>query len=424
MRKIALFFIGALLNAALATAQFSPATVYLKDGKTLTGFVKAIRNGLNPSELILYPQATEANAQSVPHESVKEFTVEGEGTFVAATVKKYTNALDFETISRIPDFENKEISIVQPLYLKVLVRGEKMNLYSYREGSRSNYFIQKPGGEIETLRYLRSLDPVNKNALKDYKYYLNQLLPFVSGNKKMENKLENAQWSDNSLTKLSNDINSNTTPYALYTGKDDEKSVMYAGVGVNMAHFKVKDANDYQSFYKNMSFKTSVGPVIQFGSELGFGTGNNLRFQVGISVFYLNTVGASTWDTSGTPHTAKINLKGLHFLFGPALKYNIAQKVQLGIGANITITSYTNVKSSALPNWVKQGIFEPFRPSKVDMPIKINPFVIGDILLTKEHVISIMYSPVQNNMEFYKGAVLRMGYGSIAYQYRFGGKNK
>ena len=425
MRKISLLFVAVVLNAALVVGQFSPATVYLKDGKTVTGFVKAIRNGLNPSELILYPQASEANAQPVPHESVKEFTVEGAGTFIPATVKKYTNALDFETISRIPDFENKEIAIVQPLFLKVLVRGEKMNLYSFKEGPRSNYFIQKPGGEIETLRYLRSLDPVNKNALKDYKYYLNQLLPFVSGNKKLENKLEATQWSDNSLTKLANDINANTTPYALYTGKEDEKSVMYAGIGANMAHFEVKDANDYQSLYKNMSFKTSVAPVVQFGSEMAFsGNGKNIRFQVGVSVFYFDTEGTSVWDTSNSPKTARINLKGLHFLFGPALKYNIAQKVQLGVGANIAITSFTNVKSSTLPNWALQGIFEPFRPSKVDMPIKINPFVIGDILLAKQHAISIMYSPIQNNMEFYDGAVFRMGYGSISYQYRFGGNKK
>lgn len=424
MRKIALLFIVTVLNSALVVAQFSPATVYLKDGKTLTGFVKSNRSGLNPTDLVLYPQSNEANAQPVPHESVKEFTVEGEGTFVPATVKKYTNALDFETISRIPDFENKEISIFQPLYLKVLVRGEKINLYSFKEGPRSNYFIQKPGGEIETLRYLRSLDPVNKNALKDYKYYLNQLLPFVSGNKKLENRLEATQWSDNSLTKIANDINSNTAAYALYTGKDDAKSVMFAGIGANVAHFEVKDANDYQSFYKNMSFKSSVAPVVQFGSELGFGAANKLKFQAGISIFYFNAEGTSSWDNSGTPSPAKINLKGLDFLFGPALKYAIAEKIQLGVGANIAITSYTSVTSSNLPNWALQGIFAPFSPSKVDMPIKINPFINGDILLTKQHVISIMYSPIQNNMEFYDGAVFRMGYGSVSYQYRFGGKNK
>ena len=421
MRKIALFFIGALLNAVLATAQFSPATVYLKDGKTLTGFVKSIRNGLNPSDLILYPQSSDANAQPVPHESVKEFTVEGEGTFVAATVKKYTNALDFETISRIPDFENKEISIVQPLYLKVLVRGEKMNLYSYKEGPRSNFFIQKPGSEIETLRYLRSLDPVNKNALKDYKYYLNQLLPFVSGNKKLENRLEATQWSDNSLTKMANDINSNTIPYALYTGKPDAKSVLFAGIGVNIAHFEARDDNDYQAFYKNMSFKTSFAPVIQFGSELAFGTKNKVKIQLGLSIFYFSTEGIGTWDYGGLQEQSKINLKGLDFLFGPAVKYNIAEKIQFGVGANIAITSYADVTSSNLPNWALQGIFEPFRPSEVDMPIKINPFVIGDILLTKKHVVSVMYSPIQNNLVFYGNAVFRMGYGSISYQYRFGG---
>ena len=424
MRKIAILFIVAVLNAMQANAQFSPTTVYLKDGKTLTGFVKSIRNGLNPSELIVYPQNNDLNPQPVPHESVKEFVVEGEGTFIPATVKKYTNALDFETISRIPDFENKEISIVQPLFLKVLIKGDKINLYSYKEEPRSNYFFQKPGGEIETLRYLRSLDPVNKNALKDYKYYLNQLVPFVSGNKKLESKLETTQWTDNSLIKIAKEINSNTTPFALYSGKEEAKSVLFAGIGGVMANFEVKDVNDFQSFYKNMSFKRSFAPIVHFGSELGFGKDGNLKLQAGISVFYFNTTGTSTWDTSGSPKTARINLKGLQFLFGPAVKYNIAQRFQLGAGANIAITSYTNVTSSTLPNWPQQGIFEPFRPSKVDMPIRINPFIIADVLLTKQHVISLMYSPTQNNMDFYKGATLRMGYTALSYQYRFGGKKE
>ncbi|MFN5134653.1 MAG: hypothetical protein ACK5DG_04995, partial [Chitinophagaceae bacterium] len=127
-----------------AFAQFNTATVSLKDGRILSGFVKNLKNGYNPQELILYPQKEDKDPQPVPAGTIKEVAIEGEGAFVVATVKKYTNELDFDKLARIPDFENKENYVMQTLFLKVLLKGDKLSLYTYKDASRKHYFIQKP----------------------------------------------------------------------------------------------------------------------------------------------------------------------------------------------------------------------------------------------------------------------------------------
>jgi hypothetical protein len=419
MKTIQLSLLLILISTSVSFAQFSSATVTLKDGKSLSGFVKSLKNHLSPQELILYAEKEEKNPQPVPYETVKELVIEGEGTFIPATVKKYTNELEFSRISRMSEVDNKEVYVIQNLLLKVLLRGEKLNLYSYKESYRSNYFIQEPGKEITSLRYVRSLDPVNKSSVKEYRYYLNQLVPYVSGNKKLETKLEATGWNDNSLTKLCKEINANTTPYALYQGRGGETSNFMIGVGVNMSNFSATDKTDFQSFYKNMSFNSSFAPVLFVGSELGFDEkGKNFKFQISLSAFPFNTTGTGTWDDNGTSRTAQLGFKGFSLLFSPALKYKVGTHLQLGVGTSLNITNFSEVRFNNLPSWTRNGLFDPFRPATTGTPLAFHPFVQADVLITKKHAISFVYALTQNNVKFNDNARLKKGFASVTYQYR------
>lgn len=374
---------------------------------------------MNPQELILFPGKEEKDPQPIPFEAVKELMIDGEGTFVPASVKKYTNELEFARVSRMSEVDNKEVFVIQNLLIKVLWRGEKLNLYTFKESYRSNYFVQEPGKEIITLRYVRSLDPLNKTSIKEYRYYLNQLVPYVSGNKKLESKLETTGWNDNSLTKLCKEINANTTPYALYRGRSSETSQLIIGAGVNFAGFSAVDKNDFQSFYQNMSFNTATGPVLFLGSELGFEErGKNFKFQVSLSAFPFSTTGSSTWNDNGTSRKAEIGLKGFSLLFSPALKYKLGNHVQVGAGVQLNITNFSEVRFNNLPNWTRTGLFDPFRPTTPGTPITFHPFAQLDVLLTLKHGLSFSYALSQNNLKFYDDARLKMGYASVTYQYR------
>ncbi|WP_407523830.1 hypothetical protein PDL71_18055 [Lacibacter sp. MH-610] len=419
MKSVSLLIIQLFLTISFSFAQFSPASVTLKDGKTISGFVKSLKNHMNPRDLVIFPGKEEKDAQPVPFETLKELVIDGEGTFIPVSAKKYTHELEFSRVANVSEAENKEAFVIQSLLVRVLWKGEKLSLYSYKETYRSNYFIQEPGKEIVTLRYVRSLDPVNKTSIKEYRYYLNQLIPYVSGNKKLESKLETTGWNDNSLTKLCKEINTNTTPYALYTGRGSETSQLIIGAGVNFASFKAVDKNDFQSFYQNMSFNTSTGPVFFIGSELGFEEkGKNFKFLVLLSAFPFSTTGTSIWNNNGTSTKAEIELKGFSLLFSPSLKYKLGNHVQVGAGVQLNITSFRQVNFNDLPNWARKGIFDPFGPSTAGTPLAFHPFAQIDVLLTKKHGLSFSYALSQNNLKFYDDARLKMGYASIVYQYR------
>lgn len=410
-----------------AFAQFNAATVSLKDGRTLTGFVKSLKNGYNPQELVLYPQKEDKDPQPVPAETIKEVTIDGEGTFIVATVKKYTNELDFDKLARIPDFENKENYVMQTLFLKVLFKGDKLNLYTYKDASRKHYFIQKPNSEIETLRYLRSLDPVTKSTLKDYRYYQQQLLPYVSGNKKLETRLESVGWNDNSMIRITKDINANTTAYALYEGGTAERTVFFVGVGANMSNFSAVDVNDQQSFYKNMTINSSTLPVLFIGSELSFNNKVNkgFRFQLSLAAFPFSTTGNSTYSLNSSQVNAEISVQGLNVMFGPALKYKFGKSFTLGTGANFNITSFSELRGRNMPTWaVVEGVFATFARSKPGSPITISPYVMAEYMFTQKHGVLLLFAPEQKNVKFYEGARLKMGYTSLSYVFKLNaGKN-
>jgi hypothetical protein len=427
MKKIFFVLVAVHFLSMTVVAQFNATTVSLKDRRTLTGFVKGLKNGNNPQELILYPQKDDKDPQPVPAETIKEVTIEGEGTFIVAKVKKYTNELDFDKLTRISDFENKENYVVQTLFLKVLLRGDKLNLYAYKDASRKHYFIQKPNSEIETLRYLRSLDPVTKSTLKDYRYYQQQLLPYVSGNKKLENRLEAVGWNDNSMIRICKDINANTTAYALYEGKTAERSVLFIGVGANMSSFSAVDANDQQSFYKNMTLNSSTLPILHLGTELNF-NGNDksgFRFQLSLSAFPFSTTGNSTFNSSGTQVNAAISVQGLNVMFGPALKYKFGKSFTLGTGANFNITSFSELKGNNMPQWaVERGVFATFGRSKPGSPVTISPYAMAEYMFTPKHGMLLLFAPQQKNVKFYEGARLKLGYASLSYIFRIpSGKN-
>lgn len=419
--KVLFFLLAGVVTVSFA--QYDAATVLLKDGRSLTGFVKSLKNGYNPQELILYPQKEDKNPQPVPAESINEVTIEGEGTFIAASVKKYTNELDFDKISRIPDFENKEVYVVQTLFLRLLHKGDKLSMYVYKDPSRNHYFIQKPGGEIETLRYVRSIDPVTKTSVREYRYYQQQLIPYVSGNRKLENKLEAVGWNDNSMIKICKDINANTAAYAIYEGRTAEKSVLFLGLGANMSSFSAVDKNDFQSFFQNMSFSNSTLPVLSIGSELSFNSSskNNggFRFQFALAAFPFNTTGTSNWNDNGIQRTGAINAKGINVMFGPAVKYQFGKSFSIGTGANLNITAFSQLRGASLPQFATQdGVFGAFGGSKAGAPLRIMPFVQAQYMFTQKHGVQLLFAPEQKNVKFYEGANLKLGYASVSYIFK------
>ena len=427
MKTIAYLLLLVICGTTALQAQDVPATVVLKDGRTLTGFVKSLKGGYNPQELILYPQKEDKNPQPVPAESISEVTIEGEGTFIVASVKKYTNELDFNKISRIPDFENKEVYVVQVLFLKRLHKGEKLNLYTYKDASRNHYFIQKPGGEIETLRYVRSLDPVTKSSVREYRYYQQQLLPYVSGNRKLENRLEAVGWNDNSMIRFCKEINANTAAYAIYEGRSSEKSVLFLGAGANMSSFSATAKNDFQGFFENMSFSNSILPVLSIGSELSFNSRNTnggFRFQFALSAFAFNTTGKSNWNDNGIQRTGAINAKGINISFGPAVKYQFGKSFSIGTGANLNVTAFSELRGATLPQFVTaDGVFGAFGGSKAGAPFTLTPFIQSQFMITPKHGVQILFSPQQRNVKFYEGANLRMGYASLSYIFKIASGN-
>ncbi len=425
MKRIQLLTLLSLLFIAKTHGQFLAAAVNLKDSSSLSGFVKKFKYYPGANEILLYSQKKDKNPKLILPETIAELVVEGRGSFIFEKVKIYTHELN--VANSLPGKEIKETSLTKSVFLKILLIGEKLTLYSYKDGNRINYFIQKPGGQIITLRYLRTIEAYGVNSIKEYRYYLQELLPYVSGNEKLEEKLEMVEWNEKDMVTICKAINANTTAYALYKGQPDEreKITYFLGAGVNVTKYEFDAPNEYvQPFLDKMKFNLNIMPVLMFGSEISFGKKvRNLQLENIILVAPVLAKGNTNWGYANYTAPSTFSMSGISLILAPVLKFDIVKKLSVGIGLNLRL-DLLKIKFDGFPTWINEGIFERLNAdfyndggTRNKTFASIYPFCEMKYRLTNKHSLGIVFSPRRTFFKAYDGANLKFIYATVSYIY-------
>jgi hypothetical protein len=397
--------------SAIAQTGFIPVEIELKTGVIEKGFIEKIKLSKTPKTFTVYPEQNRDNAKVYSPTEVKKITITNFGSYIGVTVTRYIHELSTQRISMA---DQQEAILSEPIFLLLLIKGSKLNLYSHNFDGRYNFFIQEGDGDIKALRYLRSINTSSK--ISEYRYYMQQLLPYVSGNDDLVAKLETLDWRESQMIKFIKAINNNTVAYAPYKGKSDEPgSDFFVGAGANISFRKFTAKFRFENSLDKIEFPSSLSPVLSVGYEFPVGSqSSRFSFQPAITAFYFSSTGTNSFkDGSGANVTSRYIIKGASIFAGAALKYQIGGKIKTGIGANLHLDVLT--ESLFITNVPTDQILNK-------SPIWVNAFLQADYLISNNHGISVVFSPLQKILEGTQDVWLKSGYGFIAYTYRFGKK--
>lgn len=399
-----------------AQTQFIPVEIELKTGVLEKGFIEKQNLSKTPKTFTVYSEQNRNNSKIYTPSEVKRFTITNFGTYAGITISRYIHELNSQRLNAITQ---EEAILSEPVFLLLLVKGNKLNLYSHNFNGRYNFFIQEGDGEIKALRYLRTLNTEGSyiSKVSDYRYYMQQLLPYVSGNDDLVEKLEALDWKEPQMIKFIKSINSNNVAYAPYKGRAPEpSSAFFIGAGVNMSFRKFTAKFSFENSLDKIQFPASIRPVLSVGYELPLGAqSSRFSFQPVLTCFYFNSTGTNNFkDATGASVNSKYFIKGFSIFPGAALKYQIASKIKAGIGANLHLDILT--ESLFVTNVPTDQILNR-------SPIWVNAFLQADYSFSKNHGITIAFSPLQKILEGTQGVLLKSGYGFITYTYKFAGND-
>jgi hypothetical protein len=413
MRYLITLFLLFTFFDVTAQSGFMPVEIELKTGVVEKGFIEKTNLSKTPKTFTVYPEQTRNNAKTYSPAEVKTFTITNFGSYIGVMVTRYIHEL---TTARLSTVSQEEAILSEPIFLLTLIKGSKLNLYSHNLGGRYNFFIQEGNGDLKALRYLRSISSDGRFKVSEYRYYMQQLLPYVSGNDDLVARLETLDWRESQMIKFIKAVNNNTVAYAPYKGQRSEpNSAFFISAGAAISFRKFTTKFSFENSLDRIQFPISFSPVISLGYETRIGTqSNRFIFQPALSVFYFQSNGTNNFkDAAGVNVTSRYDIKGFSIFAGAALKYQITKKIKAGVGGNLHIDLLT--ESRFVSNLPTEQIVNK-------TPIWVNGFVQADYSLTSKQGITIAFSPMQKILNGSQDVWLKSGYGFIAYTYYFGKK--
>jgi hypothetical protein len=361
-------FVFLFLSFLNSKAQNTSAFITLKNGDKVQAYVKPYKYQPDIEGVLIYENGNESASRIVSADSIQQLDINGV-LFIAARVTVYTHELNLEKYFNVLNKpELKESSVTQLVFLKLLVSGSKLNLFAHKTDDRFNFFVQQPDGEIITLRYLRLFEESGNQSIKEYPYYMQQLVPYVSGNKKLERQLELTKWTEKETMGICKGINDNKMPYEIY--EDNVKAVktfrFYAGLGISKTQLNFNTSQILvRPFISTLEMNARYTPVFNFTAEFGIGLKKE-RFILENNIFIRPFVGEASggWDFDPTYYvTYQMQMKGLNVSYTPVLKINLNERIAGGAGINLQYNSIS-ITYNGFPTWYDDDMF--FRLNTAD----------------------------------------------------------
>ncbi len=207
MRNLTLLILLLILHEFQGFSQyhFQKGTVITSLGDTIHGYIDCKDRSFDPEKFTF--------TRSIPKDTLITFSLPDARAFIidkTAAYEKFTvnvsqGAVD---IDRLPDKIDTS-SIEKTVFLKVLVKGEPLSLFSYSDRIKTRYFVLVPGASMPQELQLYIYSP-NHTELR-YKKYIGQLLLLASKYGKntieQQHRISTSSYISQDLIPIVNEIN-------------------------------------------------------------------------------------------------------------------------------------------------------------------------------------------------------------------------
>jgi hypothetical protein len=244
-------------------AQNKIFTGYFVDNKgdTIKGsFPKYSQWSKNPNK-VQFLVAGNSNTIQLSPENCMWFSVDGYDEYISYTGRRLLNPIDDNVAVDNTDyfnFEDRDTSIV--VFLRVVIKTPKCNIYVLNDNLRTNLFYQLPGGSLQELKFKKYFDENNLHEMDEYRQQLNNMFTQEISNNHLAKSLEELPYTEEGLTRFLKNL---FQIKSLKEGVNNSRAgcVISAGASINFLH----GAGDASMDEVKHSYPASSAPFLSVG---------------------------------------------------------------------------------------------------------------------------------------------------------------
>jgi hypothetical protein len=336
MRKLTVCTLLLLTTVLSTSAQshFQPGSIVTDIGDTLHGYIDYQQWRKNPKR-IKFRQGNEGSpSQSYGLRDITYFSIDKQDAYVRAYVKEDMNSVDPGANDEVND------SFIQDtVFLKVLVIGKRVSLYTLTD-SKDHYYVSDGPGHFNELIYKIHIVQLESGGTREdaVNEFRHQLLAFLPNEDSvsMAERIESLPFSQRPLMRAVKDLNgsSNTTFVNQSAQANPIRIQFYLGAGVSTASLRFNGNDNGAS---PMSFNHSAGPLGEIGVDF---TINQKWGDIGLRVsvaYWTASFSGHENDNQGTD-TYKLDMNvimpSVDVLYSFYKSKNLRLYAGLGVGIN------------------------------------------------------------------------------------------
>jgi hypothetical protein len=359
MKPNSLFILSFLVLPLLAGAQnnYKKGLVITEQGDTLKGYIND-RDWLENPEKISYKETLESNIDKVfDLGNSSFFQIIGEDAYQKYTVSVSMDEINISKLNIGADTSKA----IEKVFLKVLVDGCNVNLYSYTDDIKTRYYFWDKSTALpvelsyKLFYYIRRISDPNKPSYltndiqklvirKNYIGQLNYLATqFGMNSKDLTRKINIAPYRNEELSEIIVQINGNDAINMCMISGSKEKSrlLFFAGIILRRSSLNYMEAKNCFTVNSGSDHKAYWSPAVGIGFDLALNTGS--RFYIREELVFSRDKLASSDQYSeplnGYYEDYQYNLSQWNLTLSNGLNYNIyhASKMKGYIGAGIDV---------------------------------------------------------------------------------------
>lgn len=241
MQKSLLSCLFSLLLPFLLSAQtnYKSGILVTQPGDTLQGFINYREWNTNPKEISFKTSLDAANSQIYTPHKIKYFSISGYEAYESYEVPISMDKVNYREISDA----NDTARITNAVFLKVLLKGDRLNLYVYKDKIKERfYFLESAAGRPVELKYQVLLKAGAVVELPIFRQQLNELaLKYKVFT--LSQQIKSASYAKADLLKIVRQINTdNVTNFNSQLEKKSTKR-FFLGSGINYGTLTYRGEN-------------------------------------------------------------------------------------------------------------------------------------------------------------------------------------
>lgn len=349
-RPFAFFFFWVLSSSAYSQSNFKKGYIVSLQGDTLKGYIDYRESARTPTRFRFKSLSEEKDIHYYTAVNAGKIVIEGDDQFERFEVLLSMNEIDYNKIEPDANPGKKKDTV----FLKVISKGDRINLYSYRDELKDRFFILAvPQTTPEELEFKVQRKDDQLSAINTYRIQLNQIASrYPNYTLVLKNLIESASYSSPQLKKIADQINTISKKESTSTRKIYKRGRFIVGVGVNYSSITYKGQtlinadgldNNGNPAWRAKTTTHSFLPAISLAHDLFFHPATQrsyLRTELSVTGIRSKVTSLYKFPRPYTEElTNKYDLSGVFVSFTPQLIYNVYHLQNLGlyIGGGLSV---------------------------------------------------------------------------------------